>query len=361
MQFKKVIIPTYLWEKMLDVGRETTDEVAFHLLGRKRADLSILVLDVIEVDYRVQSGGFVRAGLRKEARIKAGIPVGLDYVGLMHKHPGWNRRQGYEPRYSKLNHFSGTDNETFTRKWREGSDYVYPIYYSDGTIASFSVNDNGSVELIETEIIDDQVDKLVYKKMSFKLDVEVACHPNMSLRSFKFAALDRIGSEIEKLYKRGDLVDELNAELNPTVKINEVPNYKLGIRPLKMVKVQLGENPAIQYRFYMKETETLEDLRQILLKEFGIYAKLINGGEELPLDMKIGEVNSVIKLIRMRPPGYFEDTMEKIQKEILVLQCQSYFLNRFLKKVEGETEWNYERLENYKDKLKNKRIEMEEQ
>jgi len=337
IQFSKVIILKHLWKKMLDVGRKTHAEVAFHLIGTKNGDLSVSVLDVIETDYNIQSGGFIRSGLRKEARIKAGLPVGLEYLGIAHKHPGSNSYNHYEPTYSKSSFFSGTDHNTFTRHWREGNAYVYPIYHSDASIASYSVDKNGNVEWIETIIVDDtEVKTLIKQKFHFDLNIEVLYPEGTSDQRLKLMVLDRISDEIEKLYKRGQLKDRSRIE------------------PLSSVNVQLGNNPNIMYRFYMSPDETLENLRDEIYSTFDLYVRFKNGGSELSFNTKIKDLNSSLHIVKMRPPHYFENKLKSLIINILDIETKLYFLKKLKHSVMSETEFNLDKIKKFKDKLENK-------
>ena len=248
----KIILPTKLWLKALDIGRQTPNEVGFYIVGLFRGK-TCYIYDLIEFDYTEQSGAFIKSGLKKIARIRAGLPAGLDIVGNMHKHPGF---LGY----------SGTDKKDYLLYGKGSSQNAFIIYIVepyDG-IAGYTATENNIYE-VEVEIRElEPYEQLIEKKISLKIDLKLVAQKSENVKGLKYRFLDQIGHELLKLFSRSDFEID-NIPIPYDLKLDQIPK-KLDIPPRYPVYLKnVGLNEDILIRIFLDQDDTLYKLRDILL------------------------------------------------------------------------------------------------
>ena len=103
---EKVVLPRFLYKYALERGKDTSSEVGFYIIGLIRGKVAYCY-DLIEFDYYEQSSTYLETNFAKDFRLRAGLPIGMEILGNMHKHPG------------QMLSYSSTDERTFRRYARD--------------------------------------------------------------------------------------------------------------------------------------------------------------------------------------------------------------------------------------------------
>jgi len=283
-----IILPTKLWLKALEEGRKTSNEVGFFIIGLFKGKICY-VYNLIEFDYIEQSGAFIESGVKRLARIRAGLPVGLKIVGNMHKHPGF---LGY----------SGTDKRDYLKYGAMSSQNAFLIYIVepyDG-IAGYTATES-KIHKIEVDIRDlDPDEMLIEKNISLQVNFPMVVQKSDYIKSIRFKLIDQLSSEILKNFSRGNLVDNddfilpgmlTGAEISDNLKLN--PKIPLFIK-------NIGINKEMIFRIFMEPENTLNDLKEILLdmtkiSDYDISKiQFYENNKLVPSYTKISKINSVL-------------------------------------------------------------------
>lgn len=283
----KIILPTDLWLKALEVGRETYNEVGFYLIGLFRSK-TCYIYDLIEFDYEEQSGAFIETGIKRAARLRAGLPLGLKIVGNMHKHPGFLS-------------YSGTDRRDYLRYGRGNSQNAFLIYIVDpyDGIAGYTAtqDDIYKVDVEIRELEDDE--KLINKSITLKIDFKIISQKSDKIKNLKFDLIDQLSSEILKNYSRSNLFED-GIKISNDEQIISV-GKNLDLQPKTPVYLKgVGFNPDLVLRIFLDPDNDLYDLRDILVHLIKVDKRKIDGirffneGELLPNYTLIGDIDSIL-------------------------------------------------------------------
>ncbi len=281
---KEIVMPPYLYKRALQRGYQTYKEVGFYLVGIFKKGVCF-IFDLVEFDYSEQSGGFIESEMARYLRLKAGLPLGIQIVGHIHKHPGFTSYSAMDKgnflqygRASPLNAFliyivdPHEEVKGYTATARE----IFPVKV---TIRDFTPEEN----LIEKEIKIEFITKVVLPKNTNVSDFRLLFSENISSESLKF--LSRPTVQVDGL-----LVDE-------TYEIQE--NSKIEIIPRKAIAIEnVANNTGLQYRVFMEEQETIADLEKALKQlinlpqEKGYEIIFYESGRKLQRDTKLKDIKA---------------------------------------------------------------------
>ncbi|MHA1271530.1 MAG: hypothetical protein ACTSPY_17185 [Candidatus Helarchaeota archaeon] len=308
---KKIILPTNLWLKALEIGRKTHNEVGFFIIGLFKGKICY-VYDLIEFDYTEQSGAFIETGIKKAARLRAGLPVGLSIVGNMHKHPGFLQ-------------YSNTDRRDYLLYGRGGLQNAFIIYIVDpyDGVAGYTATED-KIHKVEVEIRDLELnEKLIKKNISLKINIEMYIQESESIKDMKFRFIDHLSSEILKNFSRSFFFEN-NIKISNSLFVNEI-SENLNIRPKKPIFIKnIGFNDEILIRIFLDSSNTLYELKEILshlvkIQENDIYKiKFIENGIILPNNTLISEINAPLEWIIERKPIKFNFKFFKELNEFIL-------------------------------------------
>ncbi len=82
----KVIFPSFLWDSLRDIIRESDHEKAFFIIGTVWQD-KIIIYDLIEFRYHHHNSTSVIGDPYQKVLLVQAIPPGLRILGIMHSHP----------------------------------------------------------------------------------------------------------------------------------------------------------------------------------------------------------------------------------------------------------------------------------
>jgi len=284
---EKIILPTNLWLKALEIGRKTYKEVGFYMVGLFRGR-TCYIYDLVEFDYKEQSGAFIETGIKKIARLRAGLPLGLKIVGNMHKHPGF------------LN-YSSIDKMDYLRYGRNNSQNAFIIYIVepyDGIIGYTVYND--TIYRIEVEIRELTKDEqLINKTFELNLKFPAVFQNSENIKSIKYRIIEQLSSEILKNFSRPAITIN-NEIIDDNLRISEIEN-KLNLNPKFPVFIKnIGLNEDMIIRIFMDPDDDLYDLLEVFkdiikIKKGDLFnIKFYENGNYLPYETKISNIKSVL-------------------------------------------------------------------
>ena len=276
---KEIILPPTLYKHVLRRGYETYKEVGFYLIGLFRNGICY-IHDLIEFDYSEQSGGFIESGMARYVRLKAGLPLGIQIVGHMHKHPGFTQ-------------YSATDRRNFLKYGHANPLNAFLIYIVEPSEEvrgyTASAQEVFPVEVTIRDLTPDE--QLLEKELKIEFTTKVLLPKNANYTDFRLIFSENIGSESLKFLSR------------PSIQVNGKPVEKTGIIseksnidiiPRKAIEIEdVANNTRLRYRVFMEEEETIADLEKTLKQltnlphEKGYEIVFRESERKLPRDMKL--------------------------------------------------------------------------
>lgn len=263
-------------------GYETYQEVGFYLIGLFKKGVCY-VHDLIEFEYSEQSGGFIESGMARYVRLKAGLPLGLQIIGHMHKHPGFTE-------------YSATDKRNFLRYGHSNPLNAFLIYIVDPSekIRGYTATAEKifPIKITIRDLTPDET--LLEKEIEVEFKTKVLLPKNSTYSDFHFLFSEKISSESLKFLSR----PSIQADDKPTQRDSHISAAaKIKVTPRRAIEVEdIGNNSNLRYRILMDENETVADLgkniKQLisLPQEKGIEVIFLEAGRKLPRSTKIKDI-----------------------------------------------------------------------
>ena len=279
---KEIILPPFLYKHAQKRGYETYKEVGFYLIGLFKNRICY-VHDIIEFDYSEQSGGFIESGMARYVRLKAGLPLGLQIVGHMHKHPGFTE-------------YSTTDKQNFRRYGNANPLNAFLIYIVEPSekIRGYTATSE-KIFPMDVSIRDLKPEEmLLEKEVKIEFNTKVLLPKDSSYSDFHFLFTEKVSSESLKFLSRPTIrVDGKPTERNSVISEDATIN----IVPRKAIEIEdVGNNPMLRYRILKEKSETIADLAKSLKQlinlpqEKGFEIVFFESGRKLPKTMKLSYV-----------------------------------------------------------------------
>ncbi len=261
----KVVLEKSLFEMAVERGRETRSEVAFFMVGLVRKKVAY-VYDLVEFDYEERSPISVRSGVERKLKLAGILPLGLELLGNMHKHPG-------SPTPSWI------DREMFLSYARGGGARAFVIYTVDPVEARAYTVQGGQVIEVGCEIRElEEEEKLVTFNIKFPLTVRACVQKGASLLELRALLGSRICHELEKQASFPKLF--LGSEELTDDGLPEGPAELLA-KPLRPVDIEAGWMEGLFYRLYIEEEAEDEEILGLVREALGPHIKA-EMGEEAP-------------------------------------------------------------------------------
>ena len=252
---QEVVVERSAFELAIQRGLEEPTEVAFFMVGLIRKGVAY-VYDLVEFDYKERTAVSIRSGTERKARIGSMLPIGLQLIGNIHKHPS---EIGPVP--------SWQDREMFLSYARAGGAHAFIIYTVEPVEArAYTVHDEQVVEIgLEVrELREDE--RLISFQLLIPVNVRICVQKGTSLLELRALLSSKLPTEVEKqisplkLFSGGREVRREEELLSARV---------LEGRPLKPVDVEVSWTPGLIYRLYVDEDATDEDIEDILRRALG--------------------------------------------------------------------------------------------
>ncbi|MHA1266195.1 MAG: hypothetical protein ACTSRS_13260 [Candidatus Helarchaeota archaeon] len=293
---KEIILPPSLFQHAIRRGYETYKEVGFYLIGLFKKGVCY-IHDIIEFDYSEQSGGFIESGMARYVRLKAGLPLGLQIVGHMHKHPGFTQ-------------YSATDKRNFLRYGNANLLNAFLIYIVEPSeeIRGYTATSE-KIYPVDVNIRDlTPEEELLEKKIRVQFNTKIVLPKSSTYSDLYYLFSERISSEALKHFSRPTIQIEGNvAEESSQVSV-DIP---IKIIPRKAVEIaDVGNNPRLKYRIFMKESETVAELGRILKeltnlpKERGYELVFYEKKRKLLKSTKIKDIEDVLEWDWEKAPAF---------------------------------------------------------
>ncbi|MFX0134155.1 MAG: hypothetical protein ACFFDN_10975 [Candidatus Hodarchaeota archaeon] len=299
---EKVILPSFLYKFAIERGQKTVSEVGFYIVGLIRGKIAYCY-DLIEFDYYEQSPTYVETNFAKDFRLRAGLPIGLEILGNMHKHPG--RMLGY----------SNTDKETFTRYARDTHNRnVFIIYVLNPDELKAYNATNDKVHRIEIEIRNlNKEERLKTYHFTIPINFQVCGPKDSKIQDLRFKFINNASYEVGKCLSRPIFLYDYH----------EIPDQELlmnfddiKVIPFVPIDIKLGQNYNIAYRIFLPANAKIEDLYDKLTKDFKISPtlELYLEDKELNKKIKLSEIVGNILNLREKKFETDEDKIENIEQ-----------------------------------------------
>ncbi|NVM03441.1 MAG: hypothetical protein HWN67_14015 [Candidatus Helarchaeota archaeon] len=295
---EKVILPKFLHKYAIERGQKTSSEVGFYIVGLIRGKIAYCY-DLIEFDYYEQGPTYVETNFAKDFRLRAGLPIGLEILGNMHKHPG--RMLGY----------SNTDKETFSKYARDTHNrnvFIIYVLSPDELVAYNAVDDK--VHKIESEVRNlNREERLKTYHFTIPINFQLCGPKDSKFQDLRFNFISNAAHEVGKCLSRPILL----------YGYQEIPDKELlmnideiEVIPFVPIDIKLGQNFNIAYRFFLPANAKIEDLYERITKDFKISPtlELFLGDKEL--DKKIKLLEMVGKILNLKEKE-FEEKIGKIE------------------------------------------------
>ncbi len=279
---REIILPPFLFRHAIRRGYETYKEVGFYLIGLFKNGVCY-VHDIIEFDYSEQSGGFIESGMARYVRLKAGLPLGVQIVGHMHKHPGFTQ-------------YSGTDKRNFLRYGNANPLNAFLIYIVDPSekIKGYTATSEKIFPVDVTIRNLTPEEKLLEREIKIEFKTKVMLPKNSTYSDFLFLFTEKISSESLKFLSR----PSIQADDKPTRRDSRISDdSEIKVIPRKGIEIEdVGNNPTLRYRILMEEGETIADLKKSLKQlinlpqEKGYEVVIFEAGQKLSKDTKLKDI-----------------------------------------------------------------------
>ena len=278
----EIVVPPNLFKHALRRGYETYKEVGFYLIGLFKSGICY-IHDLIEFDYSEQSGGFIESGMARYIRLKAGLPLGLQIIGHMHKHPGFTS-------------YSATDKRNFLQYGYANPLNAFLIYMVDPyeEVRGYTATAHEIFPLKVTIRDFSPEEELLEKEIKMEFTTKVLLPNNTKVSDFRLLFSENIGSESLKFLSRPTvLVDGQQGDKSSKI----TKDSKIEIAPRKAIEIKdIANNTSLQYRIFMEEQETIADLETALKqlinfpREKGYEIIFSEAGRKLPRDTKLNVI-----------------------------------------------------------------------
>ncbi len=304
---QKVILPKFLYKHALDQARKTSSEVGFYIIGLIRGKVAYCY-DLIEFDYYEQSAIYLETNFAKDFRLRTGLPIGLDILGNMHRHPG------------QMLSYSSTDKGTFTRYARDTQNRnVFIIYVVDPDDLRAYTAVEDEVHKIEIEIRNlTQDERLKTFNFTIPINFQVCGPKDSKVNALRYNFISDAPHEVSKCLSRPIFLLDYK-EISDDELLMDVPEIE--VVPYVPIDVKLGQNYRLAYRFYLPANAKVKDLYDMLIKDFKIspILGLYLDDKELEDGLKLSRI--VGKMLNLKEKELLEDIdkyeeLEKISKSL---------------------------------------------
>ena len=329
---KKVILPKFLYKYAIERGKKTSSEVGFYIVGVIR-DKIAYCYDLIEFDYYEQTPTYLETNFAKDFRLRTGLPIGLEILGNMHKHPG------------QMLSYSSTDSQTFSRYASDTQNRnVFIIYVLDpnGLQAYTAVNDK--IFKIDHEVRNLSPEERL-KSYHFTIPINFqVCGPNNSkIQNLRFNFISNAAHEVSKCLARPILLYDYQ-EIPDKELLMNVP--EIDLVPFIPIDIKFGQNYRIAYRYFMPSNAKIQDLHDKLTHDFKISPSLglFYKDEELNKDTKLSKIGGKVlelKEKRITKETNIYETIEKLTTSVNSLRTDVEELalqNRNIRNIDEEFE-----------------------
>ncbi|MHA1299634.1 MAG: hypothetical protein ACTSO9_09385 [Candidatus Helarchaeota archaeon] len=352
---EKVILPRFLYKFAIERGELTSSEVGFYIIGLIKGKVAYCY-DLIEFDYYEQSSTYLETNFAKDFRLRAGLPIGLEILGNMHKHPG------------QMLSYSSTDKRTFTRYARDTQNRnVFIIFVLNPDKLQAYTSTENNVFKIDVEIRNlEQEERLKTFHFTIPITFQICGPKNSKIQNIRFKFISNVAHEVSKWLSRPIFINDFN-EIPDNELLMNVPEIE--VIPYVPIDIKLGQNHRLAYRFYLPSNARVKDLYENLIKDFKIspILGLYLGNRELDDNIKL--VNLVGRIIDLKEKELPRDeisleAIEQLAEKIDSLKkdlAEISLHNKNLKNMEAEFIKIYQfindiekRLEKLEGKGKNK-------
>jgi len=258
---RQVVMEKSAFELAVQRGLEEDTEVAFFMVGLIRKGIAY-VYDVVEFDYKERTAVSIRSGTERKGRLVSMLPLGLQLIGNIHKHPSWI---GPEP--------SWRDREMFLSYARGGGAHAFVIYTVEPLEArAYTVHGERVIEVGFEAREFNEDEELISFQLLVPINVRICVQKSTSLFELKALLSNRLCYEVEKqayslrLFSGGE---ELKGEADL------LSARVLEGKPLRPVDVEVAWVPGLTYRLYVDEGATDEDIKAMLKGALGPNVRII--------------------------------------------------------------------------------------
>ncbi len=295
---EKVVLPNFLYKHAIKQGQKTSSEVGFYIVGLIRGKTAYCY-DLIEFDYYEQGPTYVETDFAKDFRLRAGLPIGLEILGNMHKHPG------------RMLTFSNTDKETFTKYARDSHNrnvFIIYVLNPDELVAFNAVNDK--VHKIEIEIRNlNREERLKIYHFTIPITFQLCGPKNSKIQDLRFNFISNAAHEVGKCLSRPIFIYGYQEIPDKEILLNI---DEIEVIPFVPIDIKLGQNFDIAYRFFLPANAKIEDLYEKITKDFKISPtlELFSGDKELDKKIKLSEMVGKVLILKEKE---FEKQKGKIE------------------------------------------------
>ncbi|MFX1451624.1 MAG: hypothetical protein ACFFCM_12315 [Promethearchaeota archaeon] len=299
---EKVILPSFLYKYAIERGQKTVSEVGFYIIGLIRGKIAYCY-DLIEFDYYEQSPTYVETNFAKDFRLRAGLPIGLEILGNMHKHPG------------RMLSYSNTDKETFVKYARDADNRnVFIIYVLNPDELKAYNATNDKVYKIDIEIRNlKREERLKTYHFTIPINFQVCGPKNSKIQDLRFEFINNAPHEVGKCLSRPIFLNNYQ-EIPDKELLKEFDEIEL--IPFVPIDIKLGQNYNIAYRFFLPANANIQDLYDKLTKDFKISPTLELYIEDRELSKKIKLSEIVGNTLELRETKFEseEDKTESVEQ-----------------------------------------------
>ncbi|MBS7269323.1 MAG: hypothetical protein KIH10_10875 [Candidatus Freyarchaeota archaeon] len=309
----KVCIDRDLFNRALKRGFDTENEVAYFTVGFIK-DRVAYICDLFEFDYQEQSGAHVKSDYVKKSIIGSSLPIGLDLIGNMHKHP---RSIGTS--------YSSIDEENWLEYSTRGKPCAFIIYTTDPVALSGYTVSNGEIVKIGCEVKEfSREEKPRALSFTLPVNVNICCSGDTKL----FEIVSRFRDQISRntLNYISPKFTSKGVEIEGSLLLKDVADLK--IEPLYPVDIAVGMNSSIAYRFYFTGDTKLREIQERIVEIYGFDDfEFYHNGKAIHEDTPIKELND-----RVLIPGKSE--VKKLKAKIEEIASNFEQVNLGLKELE---------------------------
>lgn len=304
---EKVILPSFLHEYAIERGNKTSSEVGFYIIGLIQGNIAYCY-DLIEFDYYEQTPVYLETNFAKDFRLRAGLPIGLEILGIMHKHPG------------QMLSYSSTDKETFIKYAHDTYNRnVFMIYVlNPDNLQAYNATYK-KIFKIDHEIRDFILEEeLMTYFFTIPINFQVCGPKNSNIQSLRFNLINEASHEVSKCLSRPILLNDYREISDKELLMNF---SEIEVMPFVPIDIKLGQNSQIVYRFFMPPNANIEDLYEKLVQDFKISSGLRLFFKDEEIDEKIRLSKIVGKLLELKKKkfqreGNISETIEKLTKSV---------------------------------------------
>ncbi|MHA1376812.1 MAG: hypothetical protein ACTSRG_00340 [Candidatus Helarchaeota archaeon] len=342
---EKVILPKFLYKLAIARGKETISEVGFYIVGLIRRKIAYCY-DLIEFDYFEQGPTYLETNFAKDFRLRTGLPIGLEILGNMHKHPG------------RMLSYSSTDKRTFTRYARDTQNRnVFIIYVVDPDDLQAYTATEDDIFKIDFEIRNlTKEEQLKTYHFTIPISFQVCGPKNSKIQDLRFEFISKAAHEVAKCLSRPIFLEDFREIPDSELLIN-VPEIE--VVPYVPIDIKLGQNYRLAYRFYLPANAKIKELHEKLVKDFKIsptmrlFLKDEKIDDEVKLSILVGKIID-LKEKQILEMDYRSGMIEEIEDKINTLKRDLEKItakDQNLKKIEDELIKIYKFLNDLENRL----------